>query len=72
VPKVANGQLNDEDVGEAQFVNFTGNIGAIQGNDCSQSKVTGLPVHNKDHLVLTPEVHTSMRDLTLHTQVGCQ
>lgn len=28
------------------------------------TKVTGLPVHNKDHLVLTPEVTTSESNLT--------
>ena len=50
-------------MGQVQFVNFTGSIGVINANSCSHKKVTGLPVDNKDHLVLTPSVTTAERDL---------
>jgi hypothetical protein len=60
---VANGTLNDEDIGQASFVNFTGQIGTIQAHDCVYKRVEGLPVDNDDHLVLTPEVTTSKGEL---------
>ena len=60
---VRDGGLTGADVGQAQFVNFTGSIGVINANSCSHKKVTGLPVDNKDHLVLTPSVTTAERDL---------
>ena len=60
---IKNGGLTGSDVGQAQFVNFTGSIGVINANSCSHKKVTGLPVDNKDHLVLTPSVTTAERDL---------
>jgi hypothetical protein len=60
---VRDGSLTGKDVGQAQFVNFTGSIGIINANSCSHKKVTGLPVDNKDHLVLTPSVTTAERDL---------
>ena len=61
---VRNGGLKGADIGQVQFVSFTGNIGTIQANDCSYKKVTGVPLDNKDHFVLTPEVTTSERELT--------
>jgi hypothetical protein len=57
--EVADSSLNDEDVGQLAVVNFTGTIGVVQAHDCDYKKVTGLPVDNKDHFVLTPEVTTS-------------
>ena len=61
---IMNRSLNDEDIGEAQFVNFTGQIGDVNPHDCKYGKVLGLPVNNKDHLILTAEVTTSETDLS--------
>jgi hypothetical protein len=61
---VKDGALAGKDVGQKEFVNFTGNIGVIPAHDCEYKKVTGLPTDNKDHLVLTPEVTTSKTELT--------
>jgi hypothetical protein len=61
---VADGQLDGKDVGQLEVVNFTGTIGTIPANQCSSKKVTGLPVDNKDHYVITPNVTDSARDLS--------
>lgn len=61
---VKDGALDGHDVGQTEFINFSGNIGSIPANDCEYKKVTGLPADNKDHLVLTPEVTTSETELT--------
>jgi hypothetical protein len=60
---VKNAGLTGADVGQAQFINFTGSIGTIGANACTYKKVLGLPVDNKDHLVLTPSVTTAELDL---------
>jgi hypothetical protein len=60
---VRDGGLTGADVGQAQFIDFTGSIGTINANACSSKKVTGLPIDNKDHFVLTPSVTTAERDL---------
>lgn len=61
---VRDGTLSGADVGQLQIVNFTGTIGVVNGSACDDKKVTGLPLDNKDHLVLTPDVTTAKRDLT--------
>jgi hypothetical protein len=55
--KVANFQLNDEDVGQGTFVNFTGNIGTIPAQNCVERDVGGVNAQG-DHLLLTPNFNT--------------
>jgi hypothetical protein len=62
--EVIDGTLDGVDVGQAQFINFTGQIGSIPGSTCLPKKVLGLPVDNKDHLVLTPSITTAEQNLT--------
>jgi hypothetical protein len=59
---VANGQLNDEDIAQATFVNFTGAIGLLGAHVCVERKVTGVNVQG-DHLLLTPDFATQHGDL---------
>ncbi len=51
--EVANGSLNDEDVGQGTFVNFAANIGNLVANSCAQDDITGITAQG-DHLLLTP------------------
>jgi hypothetical protein len=55
--EVANGSLNDEDVGQGTFVNFTGNIGNVPAQNCVERDVTGVNATG-DHLLLTPNFNT--------------
>ena len=56
--EVANGQLNDEDVGQGAFVNFNANIGTVFSHTCSDLPVTGVNAQG-DHLLLTPSQEDS-------------
>jgi uncharacterized iron-regulated membrane protein len=51
--EVANGTLNDEDIGQGTFVNFTGAIGNVPGHSCVEKDVSGVNAQG-DHLLLTP------------------
>src|SRR4051812_32290998 len=62
--EIADGTLSGADVGQLQVVNFTGTTGVVNGSACVYRKVTGLPLDNKDHLVLTPDVTTAKLGLT--------
>jgi hypothetical protein len=55
--EVANGSLNDEDVGQGTFVNFSGNIGSVPAHGCVERLVTGVNAQG-DHLLLTPDFQT--------------
>jgi hypothetical protein len=61
--EVANGSLNDEDVGQGTFVNFAANIGTLQPFDCNQDAITGINAQG-DHLLLTPSDDDSSPVLT--------
>jgi hypothetical protein len=50
---VANGQLNDEDVGQGTFVNFAANVGTVFTGTCSRADISGINAQG-DHLLLTP------------------
>jgi len=52
---VANGQLNDEDVGQGTFVNFAANVGTVFTGTCSEAPISGINAQG-DHLLLTPSV----------------
>jgi hypothetical protein len=60
--EVANGQLNDEDIGQT-LVNFTGTIGNVPAHDCIERQVTGLNDAG-DHLLVTPNYDTASGHLT--------
>jgi hypothetical protein len=51
--KVANGSLNDEDVGQGTFVNFAATIGQVVTHVCKLDLITGINATG-DHLLLTP------------------
>jgi hypothetical protein len=51
--EVANGTLNDEDVGQGSFVNFNAFVGQVPANDCNTQVITGINARG-DHLLLTP------------------
>ena len=51
--EVANGFLRGVDVGEAQFVDFTAALPAVNHGTCVSAAVTGLPNNARDHLLLT-------------------
>jgi hypothetical protein len=51
--KVANGSLNDEDVGQGTFVNFAATIGQVVTHVCKLDPITGINATG-DHLLLTP------------------
>ena len=51
--------LTGSDIGQAQFIDFIGQIGVVDGSKCVHKKVTGLPFDNKDHMLLTPSVTTA-------------
>ena len=50
---VANGQLNDEDVGQGTFVNFAANVGTVSTGTCNEAPISGINAQG-DHLLLTP------------------
>ena len=56
--EVANGSLNDEDVGQAAFVNFAANIGTVDADTCVRRFVTGVNAQG-DHWLLTPSDNNS-------------
>jgi hypothetical protein len=51
--EVADGFLRGVDVGEAQFVDFTAALPAVNHGTCVSAAVTGLPNNARDHLLLT-------------------
>jgi hypothetical protein len=51
--EVANGSLNDEDVGQGTFVNFAATIGQVVTHVCKLDPITGINAAG-DHLLLTP------------------
>jgi hypothetical protein len=51
--EVANGSLNDEDVGQGTFVNFNANVGTVPAHQCGNAIISGLNATG-DHLLLTP------------------
>jgi hypothetical protein len=51
---VDNHTLNDEDIGQAEYINFVAHIPSTQAQHCSQALITGLDVQWKDHLLMTP------------------
>jgi hypothetical protein len=55
---VANGQLNDEDVGQRTFVNFAANIGTVFAHSCNGKALPGVNAQG-DHLLLTPSEQDS-------------
>jgi hypothetical protein len=56
--KVADFQLNDEDVGQGTFVDFTGDVGEVSAGACEFRAITGVNAEG-DHLVLTPNTVTA-------------
>jgi hypothetical protein len=56
--EVANGSLNDEDVGQGTFVHFAADIGTLGANDCEEVSITGINAQG-DHLLLTPSTDDS-------------
>jgi hypothetical protein len=54
--KVANFELNDEDVGEATLVNFSQFIGSVTAGACLFTPIntSGINTPQGDHLLLTP------------------
>jgi hypothetical protein len=61
--EVANGTLNDEDVGQATVVDFTATIGTVPAHGCVEKAVTGVDAKG-DHLLLTPNWQTQNGSLT--------
>jgi hypothetical protein len=61
-PEVANGSLNDEDIGRGTFVAFQGNIGNVPAQDCEYRDVTGINAQG-DHLCLRPDFGTTAFNL---------
>ena len=59
---IANGQLKDEDIAEAAFVNFSASIGNVPAEACLERRVTGVNA-TRDHLLLTPNYDTQAVDL---------
>jgi hypothetical protein len=55
---VVDGSLEDQDVGQGTFVDFTAQIPAIPAHECRYDPVTGINAQG-DHLLLTPESETS-------------
>ena len=51
--EVANGSLNDEDVGQGTFVNFAATIGQVVTHVCKLDPITGINAAG-DHMLLTP------------------
>jgi hypothetical protein len=60
--EVANGSLNDEDIGQGTFVSFEVTIGSVPANDCVEKLVSGVNARG-DHVLLTPNWNTRNRDL---------
>ena len=50
---VVDGTLEDQDIAQATFVNFSATIGAVAANSCAERSVTGVNAEG-DHLLLTP------------------
>ena len=50
---INNGSLNDEDVGQATFVDFLATIGPVAAQGCAYLPITGINATG-DHLLLTP------------------
>jgi hypothetical protein len=65
--EVANGTLNDEDVGQGTFVNFSATLGTVAAHDCKYDFITGINAQG-DHLLLTPNVDTVPADLDFSVQ----
>lgn len=61
--EVVNGALNDEDVGQGTFVNFTADISTVASHSCEDNFVTGVNARG-DHLLLTPNWDTTQPGLT--------
>jgi hypothetical protein len=59
--EVANGTLNDEDIGQGTF-SFTGIIGIVQAHSCDVGTVGGVNAQG-DHLLLTPNSETAAAGL---------
>jgi hypothetical protein len=55
---INDGTLNDEDISQGTFVNFTGNIGTVPAHNCVERRVTGVNARG-DHLLLTPNYETA-------------
>ena len=60
---IANGALNDEDVGQNTFVNFEATIGTVPAHTCIEKTVTGVNAKG-DHLLLTPNANTASLGLS--------
>jgi hypothetical protein len=56
--EVADGSLNDEDIGQGTFVNFLASINRVDAHNCGYNTVTGVNAAG-DHLVLTPSFDAS-------------
>jgi hypothetical protein len=54
---VADGTLNDDDIAQGTFVNFTGSIGTVPAQSCAERDVFGVNAQG-DHLILTPDYNT--------------
>jgi hypothetical protein len=55
---VANGTLNEEDVGQASLDNFAVDVGGVDAHQCAAFTIGGLHAE-LDHLLLTPSAHDS-------------
>jgi hypothetical protein len=60
--EVANGTLNDEDIGEGTFVNFAATIGVVPAQHCKYVQLTNINAPG-DHLFLTASYDDTSFDL---------
>jgi hypothetical protein len=65
--EVTNYSLNDEDIGQGTFVNFSATLGTVAAHDCKYDFITGINAQG-DHLLLTPNVDTVPADLDYSVQ----
>ena len=61
------GTLNDEDISQGAFVNFTGSIGVVPAQSCVDRFVTGVNAAG-DHLLLTPNFADTSSNLEYSAQ----
>jgi hypothetical protein len=64
---INNGSLNDEDVGQATFVDFLATIGPVAAEGCAYLPITGINA-TADHLLLTPSSVDAAQGLIYNVQ----